>query len=589
MRWRTLLSTIVLAWMPGAMLLGAGTESPSPPTGERDLVVFVAREKPELYRLVGRQPAPYGSARFTRPKAIVADPAGRCFYVFDEPQRLDEPRKIWRIDGQGNPTMIFQGNLTMHNGPFGKPTGLGLDETGRLLVADAMTGLWRLETDGRLQRLIEGKDKPLYRITAASAVPGQGLLVGTSYLYEITGGQMLDLPKRMVGDPPREFEGTWSPSPSYANPASVELGNTGVGNSTGRQTPIRIWQNQGGLYRLSAAGPQVKVEGLLANQKLGSAEYDTYWRTLSQVFVDAAGRVVLVDAGSVWKRTEDVYIRPNQRTITEYSPKRTFTSTINGGILLLHPDGRFEDLTFKTPQNNSGPLRRPTGAAQWSDDTYIVADPELYVEGINGAGGLLLITLDGSREARWPFGYRLKPLGVAILRGAGMPAKTKPALPIRIADLAGVATAGSITRIESVSLERKPEATGGGLIPPLILKWDPQPAAQAEQMLRSFFEGAQWTVAQDGTLQFVARDVTPQQEGTPLVMRGKVTVHEQMANASASYQKKSLYDTQLGSIDARLNRSSADNVTINATINVFTNTERLKATFEQTMPWRQRN
>jgi hypothetical protein len=90
----------------------------------------------------------------------VADPAGRCFYVFDEPQRLDEPRKIWRIDGQGNPTMVFQGNLTMHDGPFGKPTGLGLDETGRLLVADAMTGLWRLETDGRLQRLIEGKDKP---------------------------------------------------------------------------------------------------------------------------------------------------------------------------------------------------------------------------------------------------------------------------------------------------------------------------------------------------------------------------------------------------------------------------------------------
>lgn len=589
MRWQTLLSAIVLASASAEAASAAGAEKLSPPTGERDLVVFVAREKPELYRLVGQQPVPYGAARFTNPKAIVADPPRQCFYVFDEPPRLDEPRKIWRIDGQGNATMVFQGNLTMHNGPFGKPTGLGMDESGRLLVADAMTGLWRLETDGRLQRLFEGKDKPLYRITAASAIPGQGLLVGTSYMYEITGGQMLDLPKRLVGTPPREFEGLWSPSPSHASPASVELGGTGVGNSTGRQVPIRIWQNQGGLFRVSIEGPQVKAEGLLANQKPGGAEYDTYWRTLSQVFVDAAGRVVLIDAGSVWKRTEDVYIRPNQKNATDYGPKRTFTSTINGGVFLLHPDGRFEDLTFKTPEKNSGPMRRPAGAAQWSDDTYIVADPELYVEGINGTGGLLLLKLDGSREARWPFGYRLKPTGVAILRGAGTPAQAGTALPIRITDLAGVVAAGPITRIESVSLERKPQPAGGGVLPPLIIKWDPQPAAQAEQMLRSLFEGAQWTVADDGSLQFVARGVTAQQEGTPLVMQGKITVLDQLANAQASYQRKSLYDTQLGSIDARLIRGSTDNVTINATINVFTTNERLKATFEQTLPWRQKN
>jgi hypothetical protein len=179
-------------------------------------------------------------------------------------------------------------------------------------------------------------------------------------------------------------------------------------------------------------------------------------------------------------------------------------------------------------------------------------------------------------------------VGVAILRGLGTPAAAKPALPVRITDLAGVTTAGPITRIESVSLERKPQSDGG-LLGSFAIKWDPQPAEQAEQMLRSYFEGAQWSIADDGTLRFTARGMTPQQEGTPLVMQGKVTVHEHMANASAGYRGKTMFDTQVGSLDARLHRDAADSITMDVTVNVFTNTERLKATFEQTMPCKQKN
>ncbi|MBP7053405.1 MAG: hypothetical protein KBE65_20540 [Phycisphaerae bacterium] len=558
------------------------------PTGDRDLIVFVAKEKPDLYRLVGQEPTPYGTAKFSNPKAIVADAGSQCFYVFDEPPRLDQMRKVWRIDGQGNATLVFQGHLTTHGGPFDCPVGLGLDETGRLLVADAITGLWRLEGAGRLQRLVDGKDKPLYRITAAAATREYGLIVGTSYLYEITGGHMLNLPKHMIGN--IEFEGTWDPTPSYGAVSETSLGpdvptvnltNTGVGNSTGRQVPIRIWRNQGGLYRVDPGRAPAGVDGLLVNRRPDGEEYDTYWRTLRQVFVDAAGRVVLVDAGSARQRTELSYTggRP-----TDHPQTRTSTSVINGGVFLLYPDGRFEDLTFKTPDQSSGPMRHPVGAAQWSDDTYIVADPELYVEGINGTGGLLLLKLDGSREARWPFGYRLKPMGVAILRGAGAPAETKPAMPLRIADLVGVMTAGPITRIESVSLERKPQPTGGGLLPPIIINWDKLPAAQAEQKLRSFVEAARWAVAKDGTVRFVGRGVNPREEGNPWVMHGRITMHGQMVNASVSYQRKNLYDIQIGSIDARWRRTGPDTVTMNATMNVFTTTERLKATFEQTMP-----
>ncbi|MEN6333140.1 MAG: hypothetical protein ABFE01_02705 [Phycisphaerales bacterium] len=168
MRLRTFLPVIVLAWMPAWVVSAAGAQKLPPPTGEKDLVVFIAQWKPDLYRLVGQQPVPYGTAKFTGPTALVADPTRQCFYVFDKPQRLDEPRKIWRIDAQGNPTLVFQGNLSMHNGPFGKPVGMGLDETGRLLIADALTGLWRLENDGRWRR----DSAPDHQVGPAARGPG---------------------------------------------------------------------------------------------------------------------------------------------------------------------------------------------------------------------------------------------------------------------------------------------------------------------------------------------------------------------------------------------------------------------------------
>jgi hypothetical protein len=572
-------SFVALLLLPASLAVAQTIAPLSPPTGERDLVVFIARNRPELYRLIGQQPVPYGTARFESPLSMVADPARRCFYVFDEPARLDAPRKIWRIDSAGAPALVFQGHLSTHGGPFSRPLGIGLDETGRLLVADAVSGLWRLEAEGRLQRLLDGRNKPLHKISAATATPRHGLIVATSYQYEIAGGDMLNLPDRRTteGTP---FNGSWSPAPSGEYPASVPLSGTGVANSSGRQVPIAIWHNQGGLFRLTPADRANPLTPLVVNQRPGGQEYDTYWRTAACVFVDSAGRIVLVDAGSARSRSENVYTGVS----SDYPQQRKTTSFINGGVFLLHMDGRFEDLTYGTPAANSGPMRRPTGAAQWSDDAYIVADPELYVPGLNGAGGLLLLKLDGSRDARWPFGYRLKPVGVAVLRGAGSPAVTQPAIPMSLARLAGVHVAGPVARIENVSLERKPQPQGGGMLPPLIVNWDRQSAALAEQRLRQFLEGARWSIAPDGSLRFAAKGVPFEQEGTPLVMAGKIAVFGQVANASAAFQRKTVFDTRIGSLDARLLLARPDLVTMNVTVNLFTNEERLKATFEQSLP-----
>ena len=564
---------MVLAWSLGAIPAQASIK---PPTEERDLVVLIARYKPSLYRLVGQQPTPFGTAQFYSPQAIVADPAQKCFYVFDEPKLANETRKVWRIEADGTAKVVFQAHSTANAGPFSTPTSLGLARDGRPLIADTGTGLWRLETDGRLQRLFDGKDKPLYRISAATD-SRWGLVLATSYLYAITGGQILNLP--------RERDASWSPTPSYSglftrDLAIVPLGRTGVGNSTGRQVPIRIWKNQGGLYLVDPQERKPEVRNLMVNQKPGGEEYDTYWRAATQVFVDAAGRAVLVDAGSVWKRTELVYTGSTRRT--KHPQTRKTKSVINGGIFVLYPDGRFEDLTFKTPNQSSGPMRRPHGAAQWSDDTYLVADPEMHVEGITGTGGLLLLNLDGARQARWPFGERLRPLGVAILRDAGPPAQATPTRRIRLADLAGTRMAGRITRVTSASWQRKP-AGGGGMMGPVGLNWENQPSQQAEAKLRSLFENARWSIAPDGTLRFAANGVNPQTQGTPLVMQGTVTAHAETISVSARYKTQSMFDTQLGSLDARLYGTEPHAVKIDMTITVFTKTERLKGAFEQTM------
>jgi hypothetical protein len=540
----------------------------NPPTGERDLILFIAKFKPHLYRLVGQEPSSYGSARFYNPQSIVAAPVNRCFYVLDLPRLVTEPVKIWRIAADGTPTLAFQANKTIQGGPFGKPVGLGLDAGNRLLVADTVTGLWRLEPNGFLQRLFDGKEKPLYKISAATGTAQQGLILATSYLYAIGGGEMLNLP--------RERFGTWSPAPSYQNLAVETLGRTGVGNSTGRQVPIRIWKNQGGLYRVTPPEQPRAIEPLLANQRPGGEEYDTYWRTARQLFADDSGRLLLVDAGSVWKRTETVYTGGRR---TDHPQTRKTQSVINGGIFVLHPNGRFEELTFKTPTGSAGPLRRPEGAAQWSDDTYLIADPKMYVKGVSGTGGLLLLKLDGSREARWPFGARLQPLGVAILRGAGPPAKTPVTRAVRIEELVGVRTGSRITRIEQVTWQRKPQKTRS-LLGPIGMNWPDQPRAQAEARLRAVFENARWSIAPDGALRFSAAGVSPQQEATPHVMTGTVTQLGEMLSISAKY-KSSMFDTQLGTLDVRIRGGEQGEAIMSISTNLFTKTERIKATFEQ--------
>ncbi len=505
------------------------------PTGPLDLAVFVAREKPHLYRLVGSDPVPYGTAQFFNPKAIVADTRQNCFYVIDLPRLIWEKVKIWRIAGDGSAQVILATDTARNGGPFGLRVGLGLDERGRVLVTDADSGLWRLNADGQLQQLLQGQDKPLINITAACGSPN-GLLVGTCYLHD------------------------------------VQQDDTGL---------IQIYHRQGGLFRVDLGTNPPRATCLVENRQPGGADHDTWWRAPSQAFVDTRGRTVLVDAGTKSTQTEQVYT--GVRRQTRYPQQRTTTSVINGGILVVHPDGRVEDLTFKTPDQGSGPMRRPTGAAQWSEETYIVADPELHVAGLNGNGGLLLLGLDGSREARWPFGYHIQPVGVAVLRGVGTAAQAAQTRRITLAELVGVRTAGQIIRIESASWERKP-ADGGGLLGPIGMGWDQQPQAQAEAKLRAVFEGARWSIAADGAAHFSAQGVDPQTEETPLVMNGTVTVSEQFVSIQAGYRGQSMFDTQVGSLDVRLHSTEPGTVVMNVTANIFTKTERLKGAFEQTLP-----
>ncbi len=529
---RLILLMTAMVCSSGALPIQAAV---APPTQPRDLVVFIAREKADLYRLVGSQPVPYGAAKFVNPKTMVADPGRKCLYVLDYPRLLTEKIKLWRIAGDGSAQVILQTDTARGGGPFGLVVSLGLDRQGRPLVADRDSGLWRLNPDGQLQHLLKSEDKPLVRMTAVTGL-GHGWLVATSYLYEVSQG-------------------------------GAEM--------------IQIDKNQGGLFQINPQTNAPAAACLVENHIPGGAEHETHWRAPSSLFVDAAGRIILVDAGTSQTTKEEVYI--GGRPTTRYRPQRVMTSTINGGVFVRHPDGRFENLTFKNPEESSGPMRRPAGAAQWSDDTYIVADPGMYVEGINGTGGLLLLKLDGSREPRWPFGYQIQPVGVAVLRGAGTPVQPTATKSVQIADLAGTHTAGKITAIESVSWECKPAHSNDPLIG-IGMGWEVQPTDQAAAKLRSVFEGARWSVSDDGTLAFCGNGVDLQAQENPAIMSGKVTAVGQLLSAQAQYRKTRMFDTQLGSLDARLRGGEPGTVLMDVTINIFTNTERLKGTFTQVMP-----
>ncbi len=164
-------------------------------------------------------------------------------------------------------------------------------------------------------------------------------------------------------------------------------------------TPNFIWQNQGGLYSVDLGKQPSPGKLLVANRQPGGQEYDTYWRHAAQVLLDSAGRILVADNGS----SKRIGGR---------------TSVINGGLYVLHPDGKLEELTAKGTGGTTTPLRRPAGVAEWDSKTYLVADPELYIEGgaMEGPGGLCLLGLDGSRDPRWKLGWQIKPTGVAILR-----------------------------------------------------------------------------------------------------------------------------------------------------------------------------
>jgi hypothetical protein len=587
------LGVIFLWCFAGSILLhsigcspSAGVQQPpkagslAPPTNPRDLVLFIAYNQPSLHRIVGSKAIPFGTARFEIPWSIVADPNAGCFYVLDTPSLLANTVKIWRISPEGAGSLVFQAHYATQGGPFNDPISLGLDRQGRVLVADSSTGLWRLE-NGRLQRLFDGKNKPLHIITAATEHPTRGLLLGTSYRYDVTGGEILDLP------PGRFRDETWSPSPSHANLPWEVLGEmddgfidqgSRVDNSSGRQTPIRVWQNQGGLFLADISNPKAKVTGVIVNQRPGGQEYETYWRTLTQVMIDSAGRIILIDAGRLTQHVESVYISPSNPASGNL---RSTTTRINGGVFVMHPDGRFEDLTFKTPSNNSGPMQHPHGLAQWSSDTYIVADPDLSAQGINGTGGLLLLKLDGQREARWAFGARLKPMGVAILRGAGPAVAVANNRPIVLNELAGLRIAGRITRIDKVSWERKPPSDPQDLLAG-IRPWQTQPPEQAENLLRSLFEGARWDFGADGSLVISARGTDPAQQGTPHVVRGKIVARGDIATATTSYFRPG--DLQIGSVDAEIQIPQPGILTMQLNITMYTNGDRLKATCEQTIP-----
>jgi len=50
-------AVVTCLWMSVALMHAAQAQL-APPTQERDLVAFIAKEQPPLYRLVGRKPVP---------------------------------------------------------------------------------------------------------------------------------------------------------------------------------------------------------------------------------------------------------------------------------------------------------------------------------------------------------------------------------------------------------------------------------------------------------------------------------------------------------------------------------------------------
>ena len=389
--------------------------------------------------------------------------------------------------------------------------------------------------------------------------------MASSYQYEITGGGS----SRPVSGRARMYE----PSPHWAALPEVIKPNT---RAPRHQIPIRIWKNQGGLLRLDPRQNPPGLQGLILNREPGGAEHDTLWRTARQVFVDSAGRTILVDGGS-----KKVFQSPSYDT----SHGHKSVSVIHGGIWVQHPDGRLEDLAFKTPTRSSAPLRRPRAAAEWARDTYIVADPEMHVDGkMEGSGGLLLLGIDGKREARWMFGSRLKPVGVAILRGAGAagPALAAPPRPLALRDLAGTFRGGKLVRVDGLTWQKRsaPTRKPGSPLYGLGRSWTAQPARAAEQRLAALLQGSTWSFQPGGGLQVVPAGVALNQTDHPLYLTGKVTANPTWVTFEVRYRGKSLFDTRLASLNGSLQRNAAGQTVVQGKVTVMNDQERLQGAFE---------
>ncbi len=361
---------------------------------KEDLIVFVAREKPTLYRLVGTKPLPWGTASFNNPASIVADSKKRCFFVLDRPRYIYQPIKVWRVEADGKASVIFEGERGKDGRPFSWLLGLMLDKDGKLLIADGTSGLWHLDNDGKVQQLFEG------------------------------------------ASPFREMS---------------------------------------------------------AEERL----------------------------------------------------------------LLFAVD-------------------------KWTDDTLVVADPDKYVKGVSGTGGLFLFGPDGKPQVLAAFGDRIKPVDVAVLRQVGKspaPAAAKRGL----GDAVGVHRAGRITKVSSASYERQSQSPheAGSPLYGLGRKWEEQPQDVAISRLRALFEGARWEIKQDGTFLFSPSGVDPQNRTHPLALKGSANADGRTVLAHGRYSPQSNFDLKSASLDATMQSARKGELTVSVEVTVSGDDERLKARFEQ--------
>jgi hypothetical protein len=281
----------------------------------------------------------------------------------------------------------------------------------------------------------------------------------------------------------------------------------------------------GGLFRVRDGRP----ERILENREKGGQPHDTRWRELRSMIVDSGGRLVLCDAGTTSVREES----------TDTSRERVTKAEIDGGVLVVHPDGRVEDLTFKGG-GRRGPIWRPHGVAEWAPGVYLVADPAMPSPTANGTGGLAIVGLDGTRSAPWRFGWRRAPLGVAILRDVGKAAGPVPPR-LGISHLVGTYACRSLRGFDRLFGKRV-----------AVMIRDVEGALSAKELgnaIAEFFADSRWTIGPAGTLVFSARGVDPE-EDRPEVLRGEVRMEHHAAVFGANYRgrRSAAYCTLSGSL-----------------------------------------